>query len=74
MPDMIQYLSTADIYTPSFFRSFIAPFCLPDIATPILKTFTTDVERMQRRRHHIIHDRAWSSAFSFLYCSESRLS
>jgi len=38
--------------TPSFVCSFIAPFCLR-WQCRYRKHFTTDVEQMQRRRHHL---------------------
>ena len=47
----MQHLSTADIDT--FIRPFVHCAFLLAMATPVLKTFTTDVGQMQRRRHRM---------------------
>ena len=44
-------LSTADIDT--FISLFVLCAFLLAMTTPVPKTFTTDVEQMQRRRHHM---------------------
>ena len=48
---IIQYLSTADIST--LLDPFVHCAFSLAVATPVRKTFTTDVGRMQRRRRHM---------------------
>jgi len=49
----MQYLSTSDIDDRDLHSSVRLFRILLAMATPVRKPFTTNVEQMQRRRHHM---------------------